>query len=137
MSVGERIKARRKELGLSVEQVANALGKDRATIYRYESNDIENLPITVLEPLAHALETTPAYLMGWDREIDDLDRAVLGVYPNFVPGQNHLPTSLEGDDIIQDEDIRVVARKMQAMTPERREKLKQIVDIMFEDDDEE
>lgn len=65
MTIGERIKERRKQLGLTVDELAERLGKNRATIYRYESNDIEKLPTTVLEPLAKALDVTPAYLMGW------------------------------------------------------------------------
>ena len=66
MTIGERIKARRKALGMSADDLAVALGKNRATIYRYESNYIEKMPTTVLEPLAKALHTTPAFLMGWD-----------------------------------------------------------------------
>lgn len=66
MTVGERIKLRRKELGMSVDALANILDKNRATVYRYESDEIENLSITVLEPLAKALKTTPAALMGWE-----------------------------------------------------------------------
>ncbi|OZV12277.1 hypothetical protein CIW83_09260 [Tissierella sp. P1] len=66
MSIGKRIKELRKGLGLSVDDIADKLGKNRATIYRYESDEIENLPITVIEPLAEILNTTPAYLMGWD-----------------------------------------------------------------------
>ena len=66
MTIGERIKQRRIELGLSVDEVAEKLGKNRATVYRYESNEIENLPVGTLEPLAKILETTPAQLMGWD-----------------------------------------------------------------------
>lgn len=66
MTIGERIKERRKKLGISVDDLANKIGKNRATIYRYESKEIENLPTTVLEPLAKALATTPAALMGWD-----------------------------------------------------------------------
>ena len=50
MKVYERIKALRKERGLTAEQVAEAIGVSRATIYRYETKDIENMPITVLEP---------------------------------------------------------------------------------------
>lgn len=65
MNVGQRIKERRKELNLSVEDVAKKLKKNKATVYRYESNEIENLPISILEPLADILETTPAFLMGW------------------------------------------------------------------------
>ncbi|MDY5882079.1 MAG: helix-turn-helix transcriptional regulator [Roseburia sp.] len=63
MSIGAKIKQRRLELGLSVDELADKLGKNRATIYRYESDDIKNLPITVLVPLATALETTPGDLM--------------------------------------------------------------------------
>lgn len=65
MSVGARIKQRRLELGLSAEQLGKKINKNRATVYRYESNDIENLPTNVIQELAVALETTPAYLMGW------------------------------------------------------------------------
>lgn len=89
MTVGERIKKRRIELGLSADAVAMRLGKNRATIYRYENSDIENLPTTVLEPLAKMLETTPASLMGWEddyltyskssTEINILGRVAAGI----------------------------------------------------------
>jgi len=72
MTIGERIKNRRVELGLSVDTIAAKLSKNRATIYRYESDDIENLPTTVLEPLAEILQTTPAHLMGWDEDVQSL-----------------------------------------------------------------
>ena len=66
MSVGKRIKERRNELHMSVDELAKHLNKNRATIYRYEKEEIENLPIDILEPLSKALNTTPQYLMGWD-----------------------------------------------------------------------
>ena len=69
MTVGERIRHRRKQLGLSVDDIAKRLGKDRATIYRYESDEIENLPINILEPLAEILRVSPAYLMGWEDDV--------------------------------------------------------------------
>lgn len=70
MTIGQRIKARRKELGLSAEYVASRLGKNRATVYRYENDDIKDLPITILEPLASILRTTPADLMGFKDQKD-------------------------------------------------------------------
>ena len=70
MNIGDRIKERRKYLGLSVDEVADRLKKNRATIYRYESNDIENFPVTILEPLAQILQTTPTYLMGLEDELN-------------------------------------------------------------------
>ena len=66
MAIGERIKQRRLEIGLSVDQLADIIGKNRATIYRYESNEIEKFPLDILYPLAEALRTSPAYLMGWE-----------------------------------------------------------------------
>lgn len=71
MEIGQRINARRKELKMSADELAKRLGKDRSTIYRYEKGDIENLPLDILEPIAEALETTPAYLMGWQKQIEE------------------------------------------------------------------
>ena len=65
MNIGKRIKQRRKEIGMSADKLGDILGKDRSTIYRYEKGDIENLPLDILQPIAKALGTTPAYLMGW------------------------------------------------------------------------
>ena len=84
MDIGERIKKRRKELGLSAEQIAENLGVSPATIYRYESNDIMNMRIDKLEPIAKVLRTTPAYLMGWDEakenNTDNQQRQLLSNY---------------------------------------------------------
>ena len=71
MTVGERIKQRRLELKMSADKLGEILGKDRSTIYRYEKGDIENLPLDILEPIAKALHTTPAYLMGWEEKIEE------------------------------------------------------------------
>ncbi len=68
MEVYERIKARRLELGLSADDVAAALGVSRATVYRYESADIEKLPTQILMPLSSVLRCSPGWLMGWEKE---------------------------------------------------------------------
>lgn len=65
MTTGQRIKERRKSIGLSAEQVAAELSVSAATIYRYEKGDIEKLPGYILEPLSKILRTTPNYIMGW------------------------------------------------------------------------
>ncbi len=100
MTIGSRIKQRRKELGLSVDELAQRLGKNRATIYRYESDEIENLPTTVLEPLSEVLQTSPAFLMGWE------DVAPLQL-PNIFPIETKkiplLGTIAAGKPIFADE----------------------------------
>lgn len=79
MTIGERIKARRIELKLSADKIGEKIGKDRATVYRYEGNDIENMPVGVLKPLAEALKTTPAYLMGWEDSDDTAPKKTLSI----------------------------------------------------------
>lgn len=66
MTTGQRMKARRKEIGMSAERVAELLNVSPATIYRYENGDIEKVPGDRLGPIAKALQTTPAALMGWE-----------------------------------------------------------------------
>jgi transcriptional regulator with XRE-family HTH domain len=70
MEIYERIMNRRKELGLTADAVADALGVSRSTIYRYESAYIEKVPLSSLEPLAKVLKTTPQFLMGWECDPD-------------------------------------------------------------------
>ena len=75
MTTGERIKLRRKETGISAETLADRIGVSPATVYRYEKGDIEKVPGNLLEPIADALSTTPAYLMGWSDQPEDYDEA--------------------------------------------------------------
>ena len=65
MSIGKRIKKLRTQQGMSIDELADKLGKNRTTVYRYENGNIENLPLCILDSLATSLNTTPAYLMGW------------------------------------------------------------------------
>ncbi len=73
MTVGERIKQLRKQQNMSADDLAIKIGKDRSTIYRYESREIEDMPTSVLEPLAKALNSTPSYLMGWENDFEVID----------------------------------------------------------------
>ena len=71
MTTGQRMKERRKQLGISAETVALHLGVSPATIYRYENGGIDKVPGDILAPIAEILQTTPAYLMGWDGMLED------------------------------------------------------------------
>ena len=69
MSVGQNIKNRRKELGISAETLAERINVSAATIYRYEKGSIRRVDSTVLMSIADALNTSPVALMGY--EIDE------------------------------------------------------------------
>lgn len=104
MTVGDRIKKRRIELGYSVDYVADCLNKNRATIYRYESNDIENMSINVILPLSIVLKTTPCFLMGWDDE--NKNNEINSV--KFIPETKPIPivgTVACGNPIYAEENI--------------------------------
>lgn len=65
-TIQERIKLRRLQLKLTLEDVANALGVNKTTVMRYESESIKKLPTDIVPPLAKVLKCTPQYLMGWE-----------------------------------------------------------------------
>ena len=61
-----RLHLRRKELGLSQEELAQRMGyRSKSSITKLEKG-VNDLPQAKLEELAAALETTPAYLLGLD-----------------------------------------------------------------------
>lgn len=81
-SVQDKIKKRRKELGLSLEDVAKALNVNRSTVLRYESKSIEKMPIDVIPPLAKILKCSPEYLTGWE---DDKLKPINIIYDDYFP----------------------------------------------------
>lgn len=68
MTIGDRIRARREELGMSQEELALKLGyKSRSTINKIESGG-RNLRQSKILAIAKALDTTTDYIMGWEEE---------------------------------------------------------------------
>ena len=82
MTLGERIKNRRLELGLSQTDLALRLGyKSKVSVSNAE-NDRDDMTTTRIEKYAKALHVTPAYLMGWeDTPSDDLVELASKVQP--------------------------------------------------------
>lgn len=74
----ERIKQRRQELGLTVEDLANKMGyKDKSSISKIE-NGKADIPTSKVIAFARALETTTAYLLG-------VETAQTPIPPGFEP----------------------------------------------------
>ena len=65
LTIGKQIRKRRKELKMSVDELARKVGKDRSTIYRYENGDIGNMPLELVLPMVEALEMTPQELLSF------------------------------------------------------------------------
>lgn len=71
MDIQDKIKKRRLELNLTLDDVAKELGINKSTVLRYESKSINKMPIDVIPPLAKILKCSPEYLMGWDDIYDN------------------------------------------------------------------
>lgn len=68
--IGERIRYRREQLELSQEELAKKLGyKSRSTIAHMENGDVD-INSQKIQALAKALETTSAFLLGWE-DVDE------------------------------------------------------------------
>lgn len=67
-TIYDRIRERRIQLGLSQEDLAIKMGyKSRSTINKIESGAVD-IARNKIEKFAEVLNTTPAYLMGWNEE---------------------------------------------------------------------
>lgn len=62
---GQRVKERREELGMTQDELAKKMGyKSRSSINKIEKDE-RNMKQSQIAQLASALNTDPAYLMGW------------------------------------------------------------------------
>lgn len=66
MNIGKRIKTKRELLGISQTELAQKINVSKQTLYKYENGIVTNIPSDKIELLAQKLNTTPAYLMGWE-----------------------------------------------------------------------
>ncbi len=84
MEINKVIKSRRSELGLTLKDVADALGVAESTVMRYETSDIKHMGIDKVEALAKVLECSPAYLLGWEVKEDSSRLRRLSEYARKV-----------------------------------------------------
>ena len=68
MSKGDRLRQLREQKGLTQEELARLLETKRQTISKYEKGIVTNIPSDRIEAMAHILDTTPEYILGWDTE---------------------------------------------------------------------
>lgn len=79
---GKRIKARRKDLGMTQEELGQKAGVTKATINKYETGIVQNLKRSTIEDMAKALNVSPSYIMGWTDNVAEVHTN------NGVIGQN-------------------------------------------------
>ena len=104
MTTGERIKRKRIEEGVTADELAEIIGVSRSTIFRYENGGIEKFPVDRLEPIAKALNTSVAYLMGWEDDISNVFETFDNIFPIDTVRIPFLGEIACGEPIYADED---------------------------------
>lgn len=66
--IGDRIKSRRDELDMTLDEVAAKVGVSKSTIQRYENGLIGRIKLPVIESIADALWISPDWLVGASEE---------------------------------------------------------------------
>ena len=64
MTLGERISQARKLRGLTLDEIARAVGVHKSTIQRYEKDEYSSPKLPVIESIARALAVNPSWLVG-------------------------------------------------------------------------
>lgn len=76
---------------MTLAEVSKRCGLSEPTVQKWETGNIKTLKLENLSALAAALETTPAYLMGWEdedktkEEIDRENQEILDAYNRASP----------------------------------------------------
>lgn len=65
-TLSSKLKSRRLELELTLEEVANQVGVTKSTVRKWETGSIENMKRDKIALLAKALNVSPLYIMGID-----------------------------------------------------------------------
>ena len=66
MTLGEKIRKRRIELNMTMDDLGNAIGVQRSHINKYEKGMITDLKRCTIHALATALQVSPLYLLDDD-----------------------------------------------------------------------
>lgn len=85
MSNQNLLKIRRQELGLTMKQVADAVGVSEATVSRWESGEIANMRRSRIVKLASILNLSPLDLMNWEGEEQAFDKGTRPLPSNILP----------------------------------------------------
>lgn len=105
LGIGNRIKRRRTELGLTQDELAQRMGyKSKAAICKVEGGE-DNITSDRVQKFANALECSPSYIMGWDDTPED------GYYFNEE-------TAKEAQRVFSDPDTRLLFDAARDSKPE-------------------
>lgn len=85
MNIGELINKKRTELGLTLEEVGNAVGVSKSTVKKWEDGFISNMRRDKISKLAKVLEMNPVSLITGKEMSANEDEIDVSKYSNIKP----------------------------------------------------
>lgn len=115
MKRNERIRERRKALHMTADELGEKIGRDRATVYRYESGRFQKMDIEILKKIASALGTSAAYLNG---ETDDPEPSVW-------------ERPLRDEALVLTDEEEIMIRKLRELPDRDRDYILRVLDSVY------
>lgn len=112
-AIGQRIKQRRTELGMTQEELAHKMGYASKTTINKIENGINDVTQSKIIAFSKALETSVSYLMGWDDNLNK-DAAILTV------------------DLLSDQDAMNAMKKILELSKEDKKTIYDMVDFLYQ-----
>ena len=122
MTIGEKIKRLRLERGMTQEELGKAIGVQKAAVNKYETGIVVNLKREIIQKLARTLDVNPVWLM------DEEDG-----WPPAPSTSALIQQAIEKDkNLPKNDDIRLLIRGLNKLTPEQIEQATSVFRAMFE-----
>lgn len=115
MGLKENIKLRRLKLKMTISALADKVGVSRATMQRYESGRIANIPSEKVEKIAAALMISPGELMGWDEGDGSEEQRELEGYLDELKTRSELRMLFRLASTASREDVEKAVRVVEAL----------------------
>lgn len=127
MKLKEIIRTRRKELGLTLLDVAKACNVSEATVSRWESGDIGDMKRSRIAALAKILQISPSVIVGTDG--DDEALTYLGDHNENLKYLQDKPELLElYKEIVANDQLVLLFDKARKLSPQDLEQILKIID---------
>lgn len=130
MTVYDRIRELRNEKGMTQDDLAKAMGyKDRSMITKIEGGKVD-ISQKKLADFARVLDTTPAYLMGWE---DDMESVAKHNYVHVIDGNGEKIVDLVNGGKQSTKEVRIISAGVSKMPEEAQKRLLNIIRLTFEE----
>lgn len=106
--MGQRIHDKRKECGLTMEELGAKLGVLRQTVWKWENAKVKNIDRIYIKAMAEIFHCTPDWLMGFEK-----DDEVTVTYS--APGREPVTANVTGTPIIGASSTSPKAELLQAV----------------------